>query len=197
VLRPADFPAGPAGWAHTPYKPDPAGPATGFTGAEFAKCAGVPNSYTEQVAEAHSGDFDKGIDDGDAEISSDAYSFRSQSAVDVDVAALHRAKAAPCYEQQERQALAGGAPPGGPIELVSFKLTPGSAGGPANVVATTASTVKITSSGGTVVEGSVSIVLITGPLIEVAVETIIFEAPMPASLVDSLVAAVASRAAQP
>jgi hypothetical protein len=48
-----------------------------------------------------------------------------------------------------------------------------------------------------VVEGSVSIVLITGPLIEVAVETIIFEAPMPASLVDSLVAAVASRAAQP
>jgi hypothetical protein len=197
VLQPADFPSGPAGWAHTPYKPDPAGPATGFTGAEFAKCAGVPNSYTEQVAEAHSGDFDKGIDQGDATISSDAYSFRSQSAVDVDTAALHRAKAGPCYEREERQALAGGAPPGGTVELVSFKLTPGSAGGPANVVATAVSTFKITSSGGTVVEGSVSIAFITGPLIELAVTTAIFEAPIPASLVDSLVAAVASRAAQP
>ena len=197
VLQPVDFPAGPASWAHTPYKPDPAGPATGLTGAEFAKCAGVPNSYSEQVAEAHSGDFDKGIDQGDAEISSDAYSFRSQSAVDVDVAALHRAKAEPCYEQEARQALAGGAPPGGTIELVSFKLTPGSAGGgPANVVATTVSTFKITSSG-TVVKGSVSVAFITGPLIEVAVTTTVFEAPIPASFVDSLVAAVASRAAQP
>jgi hypothetical protein len=186
VLQPAELPAG---WEPTPYEPDP---ATSAADAEFAKCLGVPNSDTEQVAEAHSDDFDQ----GDAEISSEAYSFRSQSAVDADIAGLHSAKAAPCFEQEMRQVLASAAPAGGTIESVSLKITPGSAGGPANVVATGAGTFQISASGNSV-EGYLSVAFITGPLIEADVTSAGIGAPVPTSVMDPLVAAVAGRAAQP
>jgi hypothetical protein len=186
VLQPGDFPQG---WEATPYEPDPAASAAA---AEFAKCLGVPNSDTEQVAEAHSADFDQ----GEAEISSAAYSFRSQSAVDADTAGLHSAKAAPCFERLMRQALASAAPAGGTIESVSLKITPGSAGGPANVVATGAGTFKISASGNSVT-GYLSVAFITGPLIEADVTAFSAGAPVPTSLMDPLVADVAGRAAQP
>jgi hypothetical protein len=117
VLQPGDFPAGKL----TPYEPDPDASAAD---AEFHKCLGVPSSDADQVAEAHSDDF--ALDQSEVEISSEAYSFRSQSAVDADIAGLYSAKASPCFEQEARQVLASAAPPGGTIESLSFKITPGS-----------------------------------------------------------------------
>jgi hypothetical protein len=190
VLQPSDFPAG---WQHTPYTSDPTTDAAGNAAdAAFAKCLGVPNSETDKVAEGHSGDFDQ----GDAEISSDATSFRSQSVVDADVAALQGPKASPCGEQLVRQTLAGATPAGGTIESVSFKITPGSGDGPTNVVATGAGSFKISVSGNSA-EGYVSITFISGPMIETDVTAFNVGAPVSASLTDSLVSAVANRAAHP
>ena len=186
VLQPGDFPQG---WEPKPYEPDPNASAAD---AEFHKCLGVPSSDADQVAEANSDDFDQ----GDAEISSAAYSFRSQSAVDADVAGLHSAKAAPCLEQEMTKLFAsGGLPAGATLESVSFKITPGSAGGPANVVATGAGTFKVSGSGLSVT-GYLNVAFITGPLIEADVTSDNIGAPVPTSVMDPLVAAVADRAAQ-
>jgi len=83
------------------------------------------------------------------------------------------------------------------IEFVSVKITPGS-GGPArhdNVVATDIGTIKIR-------EGDqhgvvyVRVAYITGPLIWAEVDAENVSAPIPASVMESSVAAVADRAAQ-
>lgn len=91
-----------------------------LTRSIHSRCLGVPNSDVDQVAEGHSGDFDQGA----AEISSSATSFRSHSVVDADAAALQSSKASPCAEQLVRRTLVGAVPAGRRIESVSFKLTP-------------------------------------------------------------------------
>ena len=184
VLQPTDFPTG---WDHTPYKPDPSDSAAY---AEFAKCLGAPN--TDQVAEAHSDDFAL----GGARISSAAYSFRSQSTVDAYTAGLLSAKASPCFEPLGRQMLASAAPPGSTIESVSFRIGPGSVGGLPNIVATAVGNFKI-KAGGKSGEGNLTVAFINGPLIEANVPAFSTGAPVPTSLMGSLAAAVAGRAAQP
>jgi len=82
VLQPSDLPAG---WTSTPYQADP------NEAAELAalmRCLGLPNTASDKVAEANSDDFHL----GDASVSSSASSYRSQSAVDSNVAALHSSK---------------------------------------------------------------------------------------------------------
>jgi hypothetical protein len=192
VLQPADFPAG---WQHTPYQSDPGDAATeAAADAENAKCLGVPNSNLDKVAEANSDDFAQ----GDAQISSSADSYRSQSAVDADIAGLHNSKASTCFEQQFTKLFAssGVLPAGATFESVSVKITPGSAAGPANVVATGTGTAKITVSGTPVVV-YFSRAFIAGPLIEAGVDAFSPGTPVPASVMDPLVAAVANRAAHP
>jgi hypothetical protein len=173
-----------------PYKNDPATNAADKTGvAAFAKCVGKPNSDLDQVAEANSDDFDQ----GDAEISSDASSYRSQRLVDSDIAALHSPKASLCFEQVLKATITAAAPEA-TIESVTFKITPGSAGGPANVIANGAGTFKI-GMGGNAAEGYFSNAFIFGPMIEANVTAISTGAPVSTSLVESLAAAVANRAA--
>jgi hypothetical protein len=59
-----------------------------------------------------------------------------------------RLMADPCFDQQfEKLFTRRGLPTGTTIDSVSVKITPGSAGGPANVVATGTGTVKVTVSG--------------------------------------------------
>lgn len=88
VLQPADLSAG---WKGTPYQPDPSEAADQ---AAFAKCVGVRSTDADK-AEANSDDFAR----GDATVSSSATSFRSQSDVDADVAALHSPKLSTCEER--------------------------------------------------------------------------------------------------
>ena len=185
VLQPADLPSG---WKGAPYKPVPNDSASDVA---FAECVGALNTDSDKVAEANSDDFAL----GDASISSSATSYRSQSDLDADVAMLHSPKLRPCFEQMMKKELAAAAPAGGTIESVSIKITPGSAGGPANVVATGTGTFKLQLNGQRV-PVYMTLAFITGPLIEAEVNTVNVGTPVPASVVNPLVATVATRAAQ-
>jgi hypothetical protein len=184
VLQPADLPSG---WKGTPYQPDPSDAANQ---AAMMKCVGARNTDGDKVAEADSEDFAL----GDASISSWADSYRSQSDVDADTATLHNPKFAPCDEQLAKKSLATALPAGAMIESASIKVTPGSAGGPANVAGTETGTIKV-SVNGQQVPVYLTAAFITGPLIEAEVDTENAGAPVPASVVNALVATVATRAA--
>jgi hypothetical protein len=181
VLRPSDLPVG---WKGTPYVPDANDPADS---AALMKCIGARDTESDQVADAHSDDFNL----GNATISSDASSYRSQSDLDSDVTALHSPKLSACFTQELKKEL----PVGSTFESSSLKITPGSAGGPSNVVATGGGVIDI-EDGGQQIAVYVTVDFITGPLIQAQVDAENVGAAVPASVVNPLVAAVASRAAK-
>jgi len=185
VLQPADLPSR---WKGTPYQPDPNDSANN---AALLKCVGARNTDSDKVAEAHSDDFAL----GDASISSSAASYRSQSDLDADVAMLHKPKLSPCFEQLMKKQLAAALPAGATIESASIKISPGSAGGPANVAATGTGSIKVRANGQQV-QVYLTVAFITGPLIEAEVDTENVGTPVPASVVKPLVATVATRAAK-
>ena len=184
VLQPADLPAG---WKGTPYRPDPRDSANR---AAMVNCVGARNTESDKAAEAHSDDFAL----GDASIHSSASSYRSPSDVDTDVAILLSPKASSCYDQLVKTQLAASLPAGTTIESESIKITPGSAGGPANVVATAAGTVNV-SSGGQHIPLYLTSAFIKGPLIQAEVDAENVGIAVPASVVNAMVATVADRAA--
>ena len=114
VLRSADFPVG---WKGAPYQPDPSDSATN---AAFTKCLGVPDTDSDKVADAHSDDFSL----GDASVSSDASSYRSQGDLNSDVAALHSPKFSSCFTQLMNKQLASSLPMGSTIESAWSRSNP-------------------------------------------------------------------------
>jgi hypothetical protein len=197
VLRPTDLPKG---WLGTPHKVDPNAAANN---AAMAKCVGGRDTNNDQVAEANSADFALAR----ASISSAANSYRSTSDISSDIAILHSPKVSTCLEQQLVKQLATSLPKGATIESASIKITSGSAGGPANVVATGTGSIKVSTNSQqaamykTVASTTspviyLTVAFITGPLIEAEVDTTSIGTPLPASLVKSLVADVATRAAK-
>jgi hypothetical protein len=181
VLQPADLPAGSKG---LPFQPDPNGSAVD---AALAKCAGGRDTDSDESAGAYSDNFVI----GHAVIASSAGSYRSQSDVDADVAFYHSPKLPLCLEQMNDLLI----PPAGvTIESASIKITPGWAGGPANVAVTGTGTVKVLVKGQQVLYTTFA--FITGPLIEAWVSAWSGGAPVPASVIDPLVAKVATRAAK-
>ena len=184
VLQPADLPSG---WKAVPYQPDPSATANN---AALVKCVGGRNTNSDKVAEAHSDGFTL----GNANISSSASSYRSQSDLDADVAMLHSPRLSPCFRQLIKKQLAATLPAGATIKSASFKVTPGSAGGPANIIATGAGIIKV-GVNGQQVRVYLAIGFITGPLIEAEVDTENVGTPVPATVVNPLFAAVATRAA--
>jgi hypothetical protein len=185
VLQPADLPAG---WKGTPYQPDPT--AAAFQAA-LVRCVGARNTDRDKVAEAHSEDFGLGV----GSISSSASSYPSQSDLDIDIAILNSPKISACYERLFSKLLATSLPAGAKVDSTSIKITPGAAGGPANVVATGAGVIRVRANGQRVAV-YVTVAFITGPLIEAEVDTSNAGTPVPASVVRSLVATVANRAAE-
>jgi hypothetical protein len=184
VLHTADLPAG---WTGSPHVPDTSSAADA---AEMAACVGVPNSEKNKVSEANSDSFAL----GDATISSSASSYRSQSDIDTDLALLTNPKTAQCYEQLMKKTLATSLPAGATVDSTSFTITPGSAGGPANVAATLTGTVTVSVSGQKV-EVYPTIVFITGKQLEAEVDVMNLGSPVPAATMSTIVAAVATRAA--
>ena len=182
-MQPADLPSG---WKGAPYQP---GPNDSANNAAFVACVGVRNTESDKVAEAHSDNFAQ----GNASISSSATSYRLQSDLDADVAVLHSPKLSPCFEQLMKKQLAAALPAGGTVESASVKITPGSAGGPANVVGTGTGTIKVQVSGQQI-PVYLTVAFIAGPLIQAEVDTENVGTPVPASVVNPLVAAVATRA---
>ena len=160
-------------------------------GAEDASVAAVCHGPCSVHAEANSDDFAHGY----ASITSSANSYRSQSDLDADVATLHSPKLSRCIEKLTKKQLAASMPAGSRIESVSIKITPGSAGGPANVVATGTGTITVRVNDQQV-PVYLTVAFITGPLTEAEVNAENVGTPLPASLVNPLVAAVATRAAK-
>ena len=185
VLKPADLPSD---WKGAPYQPNPSDSATN---AAMVKCVGGRNTDGDKVAEAHSDDFAL----GDASISSSASSYRSQSDLDSDVAMLHSPKLSACFEQMVKKQLVASLPAGATIDSASITITPGSAGGPANVVATGSGSIKVRVNGQQV-PVYLTVAFITGPLIEAEVDTENVGAPVPATVVNPLAATMATRAAR-
>jgi hypothetical protein len=183
VLQPADLPAG---WKGTPSQDNISADAA--RDVALYQCLGVPNYRTPtRVDEAFSDDFTL----GDAYIYSSASSYRSQSEVEANVAAVLSPKFSPCFVKLlKHQAATQGVA----VKSVSVKVTPGSAGGPANVAASGVATFKTNEGGKQTVHCS-TVAFITGPLIEAEVDSENIGAPVPASLMEPLVAKVANRAA--
>jgi hypothetical protein len=185
VLQPSDLPPG---WKATPYQPDPNSAAEDNA---LATCVGARNTDSDRVAQANSDDF--GL--SNASISSSASSYKSQSDLTTDTATLHSPKLSACFSQEATKQLASSLPAGSKIESASIKITPGSAGGPANVIATGTGTIKVEASGQQV-PVYLTVAFITGPLIEAEVDAENAGAPVSASVVNPLVATVANRAAK-
>ncbi len=185
VLQPQDLPAA---WKGTPYQAQ-AGQAS--DDAALSKCVGGRDTQHDKVAEAHSADYTM----GNGMISSSATSYRSQSDIDADVEMLHNRKLEGCLEQMVKKDLATSLPAGSKVEAASIKITPRSAGGPSNVVATGTGIVKLSANRQRAAV-YLTFAFITGPLIEADVQTETLGAPLPASMLKSLVASVAGRAAK-
>jgi hypothetical protein len=185
VLQRADVPSS---WKAAPYQPDPNDSANN---AALMRCVGARDTDSDKVAEANSDSFNL----GNASISSSATSYRSQSDLVSDVATLHSPKLSACFGQMMKKELAASLPAGATTKSASIKITPGSAGGPANIVATGAGTIEIQLNGQQV-QAYLTVAFITGPLIEAEVDAENVGSPVPASVVKPLVAAVATRAAK-
>src|SRR5215469_1977519 len=185
VLQSADLPSG---WKGTPHQPDQNEAADN---AAMAQCIGARNTDGDKFADANSDDFAN----GNASISSSATSYKSQSDLTSDIQMLHSSKLSSCFEQMIKKQLASSLPAGSTIESASINITPGSGGGPSNVVATGTGTIKVKVSGQEV-SVYLNVAFITGPLIEAEVDAQNVGSPVPASVVNPLVSAVATRAAQ-
>jgi hypothetical protein len=153
-------------------------------------CVGGKNTDPDKVGEAHSSDYSQ----GQASISSQAASYKSQSDIDSDIAVLKNPKISSCYEQLIKTQVASSLPQGTQIKAVSITITPGSGGGPANVVATGTGTVTVSAPGG---QASVylDVAFITGPKIEAEADFENLGSPVPAGVRTALVTAIAGRAA--
>jgi hypothetical protein len=135
----------PAGWTASPS----AGGTTATDAADQAKvaqCIGVPDPDTHKVAEADSDDYDL----NNSSISSSATSYPSSSDVDAGVALLTSPKSTECYKQLFQDTIAKDLPAGTTVDSVSVKLTPGTNGGPSNVVAKADADLTVSAEGQTV-----------------------------------------------
>jgi hypothetical protein len=178
----------PAGWKGTPST-DRAGEAT--ASAQMDRCVGAQDTTADQVDAAYADDYTQ----GNATISSNAKAFKSQADVARDTALLSSPKVGPCYEQVLRGRLTQQLPENATIDNVSVHITPGSDGGPANLEATGAATIKLTAQGQHL-SLFADIAFISGPLVEAQVSFEDIGEHIPEALQRSVINAVAKRAAQ-
>lgn len=182
-LQPGDL----QGWTASAPDPDPNGAAES---AAQAKCAGGRDNYSDVTGESNSNDYS--LDD--ATISSDVTSFRSQADVEDDIEILKSPKIDACFLKMF-ESEAGVMPAGTSLDSASVLVTPGSAGGPSNVVGTGACKIEISNSAGQIADLYINFAFITGPSIEAEIDFTSLGAPVPASLRDPLIAKIAARVA--
>lgn len=184
VLQPADLPTG---WTGTANDPDPAGDAA--DSAALAQCVGGRNTYPDEIGDSNSDDY--ALDN--ASISSEATSFRSPADLTSDIAIIKSPKIDACYDKLAATEVGGSLPAGSTLNSASIVVTPGSAGGPSNVVATAAGRVEVTV-GGKVTDLYLNVAFITGPSIEAEIDFTNVATPVPASVRAPLIAKIAARA---
>jgi hypothetical protein len=184
VLQPADLPAG---WVGSAYVPDPNSVAEN---AALVSCVGGRNTYTDETGDSNSPDYSL----GNATISSDATSFRSQDDVTNDTAIIKSPKMSGCYQKQAVTQVTGSLPAGATFDSASIAILPGSAGGPSNVIGTGVGKVTATIAG-KVMTVYVNAAFIVGPLTEAEIDFTSLGAPVATSITAPLIAKIAARAA--
>jgi hypothetical protein len=185
VLQQTDLPAG---WTGKPTSPD-AGNSDVDTQVQ-ACIGGAQISQSDQVDKVQSDDFNQ----GESTISSDAASYKSQEAVDNRKAAITSPKADSCFNQALQEELKTSLPAGTTVNNLNFHLTPGSNGGPSNVVATAVGTVTVTAQGQTVTV-YVSDAFISGNLVTATVQFEGLGQPIDSAVQAAAIKAVSDRVA--
>lgn len=184
LLRQSDLPTG---WVT--QTASPTSPSDASNAAQLSHCAGAKDTFPDQVGTAAS---QFGL--GQATLNSNASRFMSQADVASDTQILKSPKASPCLTVLLQAALnqdfAGSGITASAVHLV---VSPGSAGGPSNIVATSAGSATISTPNGA---GTVYIdsVYIAGPKIEVEIDYFGTN-PIEPGLFTSLGNVVAGRAA--
>ena len=102
-------------------------------------------------------------------------------------------KVASCLQSLAREQLSKSLPAGTTIRSVKATVTPGGAGGPANLVATVSGMIAVVANGRSLTIYT-DVAFISGPKIEAEVDAENVGAPVPAALRSKLVQAVAARA---
>jgi hypothetical protein len=184
VLQATDLP----GWKASPS--DNSDNSPDQDQAEFVACMGAKNTDPDQVATVDSDNYDL----GNAEFSSSASSYKSQSDLDTDAAMLKSPKYVPCMTKQLQKVLATSMPDGAKLGTVSVKITPGPGTGPANVAGSGSATVPVSGPAGQLTV-YLDFVYLTGPLIEAEVDAENIGAPVPAAVLQSVVEKLATRTA--
>jgi hypothetical protein len=159
VVQPGDLPAGWTAKAASPSSNQAA------EDSAFDQCMGAPSTTGDIVAVAYSPNYVKGT----STIDSSATSYKSPSDVQADTHAMLDAKAGPCLQQVGKANLTAGLPKGATVKTDTVKVTPGTNGGPTNVVATVNSTVTLSASGHTLTLNVQSVYLIA-PRIEAHID---------------------------
>ena len=185
VVQQSDLPAG---WTGTPHEADPNDAADQ---AALVQCVGGKNTSADKVVEANSPDFSL----SQSTVDSSATSYKSQSDVAADTALINSPQISSCYEQLLKAQLATSLPAGGKLGAVSITITPGSGGGPPNIVGLGTGSVTATVSGQPLTI-YLAVAFITGHLLEAEVDVESVGQAIPVSLFSSVVTAVAARAAQ-
>lgn len=122
--------------------------------------------------------------------------FRSQRDVDDDTALLADPRAGDCLATAVEQGMDSvPEPEGATLGDVSFTVTPGSAGGPSNVVATASGSVPVSATDGRHGTVYLGTVFITGRMTEAEIIFMTVRAPLPDDVRNAAVAAVAQRVA--
>lgn len=179
VVQASDLPRG---WQAGPYT----GPDQATADAVDAECMGVRDTTPDVVAEVRSDQYAH----ANVQVNSIAASYRSERDLDVDFGQLTNPRLSFCTALFDRKILEA---LGFKIESISTRAKPAPAGSQANVVGVVDTTVTGSLGGNHVVHDR--IVVISGPHIEAQVEIASADTPIPQHLLNSLVAAVASRAA--
>ena len=156
----------------------------------FAQCVGVQDTGSDVVAAAASSTFASGT----MTIASSAISLATSGDVANDSAALLNPKAPACYVQVLNARLKATLPKTSFIRTPTFKITARAATAPPNVVATATGTLGYTLNGKSIVLND-TIVFVTGPRVEGHIDFYYGSTPVPAAVMNTVVAKVAARVA--
>jgi len=184
VVQPSDLPAG---WTSKAAEPDPDEAADQ---AALVSCIGGRDTSPDKIAEAPSPDYSQ----GNATISSSVKAFKSQDDVTADTQLLASPKINDCFASLIKTQLTRQAA-GATINSVQVAFTPGSGGGPSNVVGTAAGRIALTAQGQSAV-AYLDSAFMTGPALEAEVDFENLGGPVPTALRTAVIAKVATRLAQ-
>jgi hypothetical protein len=180
----------PRSWLSTPHQDSSSSGFDGTQEARILRCMGLHKIAFHGVASVHSADFRRGA----TRFFSRATRYASERDVRYDVRALRSHKFGICFQRLFRSYLRQITPAGVSIRSanVGFQRPTGHA--PRNLVGTMV--LRVTAVGTQRVTAGMSIAVITGPRLEVELETASVNSRMPARLRDRLIAVLARRAAR-